>query len=171
MSFLRDLFAQVFSNGARIDAQRYCVYNGFLGLLLLAGAFALRLSGPLGPIGAGAFSLVIVAALVLAAALVVPSTRPGLVPTLLATQGVVIVAMTLGFAFASVFWALGGTTTRAFKYLPGLIVVAMTYGSTLWADYGPARARPRPWRLAGFITGIALEAAVGALVVGALVAT
>jgi hypothetical protein len=33
-------------------------------------------------------------------------------------------------------------------------------------DFGPARARPRPWHLAGFIAGVALEAVVAALVVG-----
>jgi hypothetical protein len=52
--------------------------------------------------------------------------------------------------------------------LPGLIVARATYGAALWADFGPARPRPRPLRLAGFIAGVALEAVVAALVVGVL---
>jgi hypothetical protein len=46
--------------------------------------------------------------------------------------------------------------------------VGATYGAALFADFGPARARPRPWRLAGFITGSALEIVVAVLVVGAV---
>lgn len=168
MAFLSDLFAQVFSDGARLDAERYCTYNGWLGLLLLAGAFILRFSGPPDPLGVGGFVLAVAGAVALLAALVVRSTAPRFVPTVLAMQGVVIVALTLAFALNSVFWALGSTATRAFRYLPGLLLVGATYGSALWADQGPARARPRPWRLAGFLAGLALEAVVGAFVVRAL---
>jgi hypothetical protein len=161
--FLSDLFAQLFSDRSRSDAGRYRGYNGILGLLLLAGAFVLRLSGPPNPLGRVGFALVIGSAAILLAALVVPLTRPPLVPSLLAAHGVVIIALTFGFALACAAWALGTPATRAFRYLPGLIVVGTTYGAALWADFGPARARPRPWRLAGFITGIALELVVAAL--------
>jgi hypothetical protein len=165
-SFLRDLFAQLFSAGARIDSARCCAYSAFLGLLLLIGALALRLAGPSDPLGGLGFMVVVTSAVVLLAALVVPVVRPRLVPTLLAVQGVVIVALSAGFALACAVWALGTPATGSFRYLPGVIVVGVTYGAALWADFGPARAHPRPWRLAGFIAGVALEAAVAALVVG-----
>jgi hypothetical protein len=165
---LRDLFAQVFSDGARIDARRCCSYNGFLGLLIFVGALALRLSGPPDPLGGRGLALVVASAVVLLPALVVPLIRPPLVPALLAAQGVVVVALTVGLALACAAWALGTPATNTFRYLPGLIVVGTTYGSALWADFGPARARPRPWRLAGLIAGIAIEGVVATLVVAAL---
>lgn len=167
-SFLADLFAQLFSAAARIDAGRCCAYNSFLGLLLLGGAFVLRLSGPPDLLGRFGFAFVVASAAVLLAALIVPVTRPRLVPALLAAQGAVVIALTVGFALACAAWALGRPSTRAFRYLPGLIVVGATYGAALCADFGPARARPRPWRLVGFIAGIALEVVVAALVVGAV---
>jgi hypothetical protein len=167
-SFLLDLFAQLFTARSRIDAGRCCAYNGFLGLLLLGGALALRLAGPPDLLGGGGFALVVASAAVLIAAFVVPVTRPRLVPALLAAQGLVIVTLTVGFALACTAWALASPATGAFKYLPGLIVVGTTYGAALWADFGPARARPRRWRLAGFITGTALEMVVAALVVRAV---
>ena len=43
-----------------------------------------------------------------------------------------------------------------------------TYGATLWADSGRPIARPRRWRLAGFVAGIVLELLVAALLVAAL---
>jgi hypothetical protein len=167
-SFLTDLIAQVFSDRAHIDAERYCSYNGFLGLLLLLGAFAFRLSGPPAALAGPSFAFVVASALVLIAALLVPLLRPGLVPALLAVQGMVIVALTLGFAVACAAWAIGTPATHGFRYMPGIIGVGATYGAALWADFGPPRARPRPWRLAGFIAGIVLEVVVGALLLVAL---
>jgi hypothetical protein len=167
VSFLTELIAQVFSDRARIDAERYCSYNGFLGLLLLGSACALRLSTPPRVLGAPSFAFVVASALVLIAALVVPLLRPGLVPALLAVQGVVIVALTFGFALACAAWAIGTPATHAFGYLPGIIALGATYGAALWADYGPPRARPRPWRLAGLIAGAVLEVLVGALLLAA----
>ena len=167
-SFMTDLIAQVFSDRAHIDAGRYCSYNGFLGLLLLGGAFALRLSGPPGALGGPGSAFVFASALVLSAALFVPPLRPGLVPALLAVQGVVIVAVTLAFALACAACAIGTPAIHAFRYMPGIIGVGATYGAALWADFGPPRARPRPWRLAGFIAGVVLEVVVGALLLVAL---
>jgi hypothetical protein len=46
--------------------------------------------------------------------------------------------------------------------------VGTTYGATLWADFGPPRARPRPWRLSGFLAGVALEVVVAAMLLSAL---
>jgi hypothetical protein len=160
--------AQVFSDGARIEATRWCGYNGFFGLVLLGGALALRLSGPPELLGAGGFVFVVGCAGVLLAAFVVPLIRPRLVSALLAAQGVVIVALTLGFAGACAAWALGEPEGRAFRYLPGPIVVGLTSGAALWADFGPARARARRWRLAGAVAGLVLEAVVAVVVVGAV---
>ncbi len=160
--------AQVFSDLPRIDAARCCSYNGFLGLLILGGAFALRLSGPSDPLGGLGFALAVVSAVILIAGLVVPLARPLLIPTLLAVQGVVIVLVTLGFGLACAAWALGIRETHGFHYLPGLVVVGSTYGVALWADFGPPRERPRPWRLAGFLAGIVLEGAVAVLLAASL---
>jgi len=166
-SFTSDLMAQLFSDRARFGAERYSAYNGFLGLVLLGGAFALRTSGPPDRLGAPGFALVVASALALLAAYAVPALRPRLVPVLLAAHGLLIVALTVAFALACALWALA-TPAGGFRYLPGLIVVGMTYGAALWADFGPARARPRPWRLAGFVAGAALEVVVAVLVVRAL---
>ena len=164
-SFLNDLIAQIFSDRTRIDAERCCSYNGRLGVVLLGDALALHFSAPPDLLGGPGFALVVVAALVLLAALIVPMTRPQLVPALLALQGLVVVALTLAFALACAVWALGTPETHAFRYLPGLIGVGATYGAALWANFGPPRARPRPWRLAGFIAGVVLELAVAAFLV------
>lgn len=169
LAFLSDLFAQLFSDGARIDAERYCKYDGVLGLLLLAGAVVTRSSGPPDPLGAGGFALVVASGATLVLGLVVSALRPRWVPALLALHGALVLALTLGLAVACAFWALGPSETRAFRYLPGLIVVGTTYGAALWADHGPARARPRAWRFAGFVAGLVLEVAVGVMVVAVLV--
>jgi hypothetical protein len=162
-SFLKDLIAQIFSDRTRIDAERCCCYNGRLGVVLLGGVLALHFSAPPDLLGGPSFALVVVGALVLLAALIVPVTRPQRVPALLALQGLVVVALTLAFALACVVWALGTPESHAFRYLPGLIGVGTTYSAALWASFGPPRARPRPWRLAGLIAGVVLELAVAAL--------
>jgi len=167
-SFLNALIGQIFSDRTRIDAARCCSYNGRLGVVLLGGSLALHFSAPPDLLGGPGFVLVVAGALVLLAALVVPVTRPQLVPAMLAAQGLIIVALTFGFALACAAWAIGTPETHAFRYLPGLIGVGATYGAALWANFGPPRARPRPWRLAGFIAGIVLELVVAALLVAAL---
>jgi hypothetical protein len=167
-SFLNDLLTQVFSDRSRIDAERYCSYNGFLGLLLLAGGLALRVSGPPNPRGNFGFAIIMSSAVALIAAFIVPLARPGFVPRLLALQGLLILGLTLGFALACGAWALGHFETRSFGYLPGLITVGTMYGSAQWADFGPPRARPRPWRLAGFIMGVVLDALVAALLLASM---
>ena len=152
----------------RFDAARCCSYNGFLGLVLLGGALALRFAGPPDPLGTVGFGFVVMSAVVLTAAFVVPLTRPRLVPALLVTQGVVILALTLGFAAACVAWAFGSLQTHSFGYLPGLIAIGSTYGATLCANFGRPHARPRSWRLIGFIAGGVLEVLVAALLLAAL---
>lgn len=170
-SFLNDLIAQVFSDRVRFDVARCCSYNGFFGLVLLGGACALRLAGPPDPLGAVGFGFVVASALVLLSALVVPLMRPRLVSTLLVVQGALILALTLGFAFACAAWAIGSVETHSFRYLPGLIAVGTTYGATLCADFGRPGARPRRWRVAGFITGIVLEMLVAVLLLAGLLRT
>lgn len=167
-SFLNDLLTQIFSDRARIDAARYCSYNGFLGLLLLAGGLALQRSGSPNPLGNFGFVVVVGSAIALIAALIVPPLRPRLVPRLLALQGLIILGLTLAFAVACGAWALGFFATHSFHYLPGVITVATMYGAAQWADFGPPRARPRAWRLAGFILGVVLDAVVAALLVASM---
>lgn len=144
-SFLRDLFRQLASSAPRIDVGRWCAHNAFLGTILLGGALVLRFSAPPDVLGARGFAFVVASAGALLAAAVLPLVRPTLVPALLAADGLLVIALTVAFS----------------------ITTAMTYGSALWADFGPDRAHARPWRRAGFILGIALEAVVGALVIAA----
>jgi hypothetical protein len=165
-SFLGDLFAQLFADGTRIDAGRYCAYDAFLGFLLLGGAIVLRVSGPPDLLGAGGFAFVVASAVALLAGLVVPLVRPQRVPALLVAHGAIVLALTVAFALACAAWAVGDPATRpAFRYFPGLIVVGSTYGAALSANFGPARVRPRRWRVAGFVLGLALEVTVAVLVV------
>jgi hypothetical protein len=166
---VNDLIAQVFSDRVRFDAARCCSCNGFLGLVLLGGAFVLRFAGPPDPLGTVGFAFVVASALLLIAALVVPLLRPRLVPKLLAAQGVLILALAFAFACACAAWAIAPAKTHhTFGYLPGLIAIGSTYGATLWADFGRPIARPRRFRLAGFVAGIVLELLVAALLVAAL---
>jgi len=166
-SFLRDLFAQLWSDRPRIDAGRWCATNAFIGAILLGGAMALRFSGPPNLLGARGQAVVVASAGALLLAALLPLVRPGLVPALLAVDGLIVAGLTVGFAIACVAWARTSAGTRSFRYLPGLITAGSTYGAALWADFGPARAHPRPWRLAGFLVGLALEAVFGALVIAA----
>lgn len=169
MAFLRELFAQVFSDGARIEARRYVAYDGLLGALVLAGAVVLWGSGAAVPLGGLGFGVVFGAGLVLAAPWVVGRARPGVVAPLLAAHGAVVAALALGLGWACGSWALAPRAEGSFRYLPGLLLVGMTYGGALWADFGPWRGRPRPWRLAGFVAGLALEGVVAVLVIRALI--
>lgn len=167
-SFSSDLLAGVFSDRVRFDAARCCSYNGFLGLVLLAGTFVTRFAGPPDPLGTLGFGLVFASALVLIAAFVVPLTRPRLVLALLAAQGVVILALSLGLALGAAAWSVGKLEAHSFKYLPGPIAVGTTYGATLWADFGRPRARPRRLRLAGFVLGVVLEVSIAGLLIAKL---
>ena len=167
-SFLGDLLAGVFSDRVRFDAARCCSYNGFFGLVLLVGAFAVRFAGPPDPLGTAGFGFVVASALVLTAALVGPLMRPRLTDALLIAQGVVILTLSLGFALGCAAWAIGSVQGHSFRYMPGLIAIGATYGATLCTDFGPARAHGRRWRCAGFIAGSALEVVVAALLIAAL---
>ena len=166
--FLRDRLGQVFSPGGRLDAGRCCAANAFLGVVVLGGALALRLSGPPDPLGGGRFAFAVAGGAVLLAALVVPLVRPRFVPALLAAHGAIVVALAIAFALACAAWALEAPAERSFRYLPGLIVVGVAYGAALWADFGPGLAHPRRWRCAGFVAGAVVEAVVAALVARAV---
>lgn len=166
-SFLKDLFGQVAAEHPRIDAGRWCAYNAFVGTILLGGALVLRLSGPPDPLGPRAFVLVATSALGLILAAIVPLLRPGLVPAVLAADGVLVIALTLAFAFACLYWARHAAPLRSFRYLPGLIATGTTYGAALWADFGPVRAHARRWRQSGFVVGVMLDAIIGVFVIAA----
>jgi hypothetical protein len=143
-TLLNDLFRQLASDSPRIDAGQWCAHNAFVGTILLGGALLLRFSGP-------PYLLV----------------RPALVPALLATDGIAVLALTIAFSIACIGWARHSAGIRSFRYLPGLITTGATYGAALWSDFGPSRANPRRWRQAGFVIGIALGLVVGAVVIPA----
>jgi hypothetical protein len=165
-SFLKDLFGQLASDVPRIDAGRWCAHNAFVGMILIGGAFVLRFSGPPHQLGPRGFALVLGAGIALVAAAIVPLVRPALVPAVLAADGLVVLALTAAFAVACLSWTRETAPRGSFRYLPGFITTAATYGGALWADFGPSRARPRRWRLAGLVLGIALDAVVGVMVIG-----
>lgn len=160
--FVGDLFARVFSDGARLDPGRCCAYNAFLGFLLVGGVAALRLSAPPYLLGTTASVLVGASGAFLFGALIVPYAWPRGVSILLAAQGALIVSLVFGFSVACAVWALH-SSTQTFRYLPGLIVVGATYGGTLWADFGPCR-KARLWRFAAFVLGVVVELIVATLV-------
>jgi len=168
-SVLKDLFGQLASDTPRIDAGRWCAHNAFVGMILFGGALVLRFSGGTDLLGTHSFALVLAAASALLVAAIVPLARPAMVPLVLALDGVLIVALTVAFALACVWWTRQPAPRPSFGYLPGLITTGATYGAALWADFGPSRAHPRRWRLAGFVVGVALDATVAALVIAAAV--
>jgi len=167
-SFLKDLFGQLASDTPRIDAGRWCAHNAFVGTILVGGAFVLRFSGPPDPLGARGFALVLGAGIALFVAAIVPLVRSALVPAVLAADGLVVIVLTLAFAIACVSWTREAAPRGSFRYLPGVVTTAATYGGALWADFGPRRAHPRRWRLAAFVLGVGLDAVVGLLVLGAV---
>lgn len=168
-SFLTDLFRQATAGEPRIDAGRWCAHNAFVGTILLGGGLVLRVAGPPDPLGAAGFAFLIATSVALIAAAIVPLVRPGLVQVVLALDGVLVTVLTVAFAAACMRWGLEASATRSFRYLPGLITTAATYGASQWADFGPVRAHARRWRLAGFLTGVALDLVVAVVVIAAAI--
>jgi hypothetical protein len=166
--FLKDLFGQLWSDRPRIDAGRWCAHNAFVGMILIGGAFVLRFSGPPEQLGPRGFALVLSAGIALFVAAIAPLVQPALVRAVLAADGLVVIALTAAFAVACVSWTRETSPRGSFRYLPGFITTAATYGGALWADFGLSRAHPQRWRLAGFVLGVALDAVIGVLVIGAV---
>ncbi len=161
-SFARDLLAQVFSDKSHIDAGRYCAYNGFLGVIILGAAIVLEVSGSPPALGIWGVALVALSGMALMTALVMPLAWPGRVPKLLAVHGALVLVLTAAFAISCARWALLASPRPSFRYLPGLIVVGVTYGTAQWAEIR-SHGR-RAWRFRGFVAGVVAETVVAALV-------
>lgn len=156
---LGDLVAQVFSERDLIDAGTYAAYNIFVGLILIGAAVLVLVEPHLGPI-ALAVALGI-AGLAMVAALPVAFLWPRAISGLLGAHGVLFILLALSLAGDSIRWALLAPPLSSFRYLPGLIVVALTYGGLQVAIFGPRVANARRIRIASLTIGVLAELAVG----------
>jgi hypothetical protein len=159
LASVTELFAQVFSAREIISPGRYCAYNAFAGVILLAAAILVGIEPGLGTAtGAGALGSV---AVVMLSAIPVALFRPLAVPALLVLQGSLFILLGLALAADSVRWALFAPPFRPFRYAPGLALVMVTYGALQTAGFGPWAGRARSLRIAGLIAGILCELLVG----------
>jgi hypothetical protein len=152
--WLGDLVRQVFSDQELISPGRYCAYNAFAGVVLVAAAVLMQLEPRFGsprmalPIG--------LVALVLLSAIPVAWGRPRAVPKLLILHGALFVLLGLAFAAESVRWAFFAPAPSPFRYAPGLSLAGLTYGALQVAGFGDW-AKPRRLRIAGLTAGVICE--------------
>jgi hypothetical protein len=155
---LRELVAQVFSERELIDPGTYAAYNIFVGLILVGAAVLVLVEPRVGPI-ALAVALGI-AGLTMVAALPVAYLLPRATIGLLCAHGVLFILLALSLAGESIRWALLAPPLSSFRYLPGLIVAALTYGGLQVAVFGPRWANARRIRVASLTIGVLAELAV-----------
>jgi hypothetical protein len=153
-----DLVAQVFSKRELVAAGTYAAYNIFAGIILIGFAALVLVEPRLGPatlaIAIGAAGLGMVSMLPVA------YLWPRVATKLLFGHGVLFVLLALSFAADSVRWALQAPPLAAFRYIPGLVVVPLTYGALQVAAFGPRIANARRIRIAGLIAGALAEMVV-----------
>jgi hypothetical protein len=159
LALLGDLAAQVFSERELVAAGTYAAYNIFVGLILVGAAVLVLVEPRLGPV---ALAVAIGATgLVMVSALPVVYLWPRAMSTLLCGHGVLFILLALSLAGDSIRWALQAPPSAPFRYLPGLIVVPLTYGGLQVAAFGPRLANARRIRIAALIAGALAELAVG----------
>jgi hypothetical protein len=158
LDWVKDLFAQVFADREIIGPGQYCAYNAFVGVILLLFA-VLSWVEPRGAPGIdvpllGGGGLILVAGVALAL------LRPAVAVRFLAVHGVVIVVLAAWLWADSMKHVLSPGPLVNFKYLPGPILVATSYGALQIAAFGPWPRRARLVRLGGFVVGLLLELAM-----------
>ncbi len=159
--WLADLVAQIGADRDLIGPGRYAAYNLLIGLAL-AGVGAIILIEPgHGPAWAGA-ALGALGGL-LCVGVLAARFFTGALDRLLVAQGTALVALGFGLAAGSLVWALRAPPHAPFRYLPGLALVPLVYGTLQIAAFGGWRPEVgRRLRRAALWVGVACEIAVAA---------
>lgn len=163
-AWARELLREVWTETPSIPPGRYCAYNAFLGLILSGLAFVMWIdrwpvigstlnAGALGAIG-----------IVLLSGIGLALLWPAAVTRMLVVHGVLILILTLGFLGSGIEWALA-PRAASFRYLPGPVLMGMSYGALQVAEFGPWSRHSKRLRVAGFIAGICGELVFAACVV------
>src|SRR5207247_1627233 len=132
--WLVDIVRQVFSDREIIAPGRYCAYNAFAGLILLAAAILMwvepRFGSPRGGVGAA------VAGMLLVSSVPVVLVRPSAVAKLLFTHGVLFILLGVWFAADAVRWAVGAPPHGPFRYATGIAITLIPYGGLTVDGFG-----------------------------------
>jgi hypothetical protein len=159
-----ELLREVWTDTPSIPSGRYCAYNAFLGLILTGVAFGMWIDG--GPVlgsalNAGALSAI---GVVLLSGIAVALLWPAAVRRMLVVHGALILILTLGLLDSGIEWALA-SRGASFRYVPGPVLMGMSYGALQVAEFGPWSHHSKRLRVAGFLAGIGGELVFAACVV------
>ena len=168
--WLSELAAQVHADRDLIGPARYTAYNFFLGLILI-GVGAIILVEP-GHGSAAAGAALGALGILLCAGVPVARFRTAALEHLLVAQGLALVVLSLGLAAGSLLWALRAPPHAPFRYLPGMILVPLVYGTLQIATFGGWRPEVnRRLRRTALFAGAACEIALAAGLIIHLVRT
>jgi hypothetical protein len=159
----RELLREVFADQPGIPPGRYCAYNAFVGLILVAFAVVLWVDPRPGRDSPADVGFIGVVGVILLSGIAVALWRPAATSWLLAVHGALIVLLTLWLLGTGIRAALTSPLT-SFRYLPGPVLIGMSYGMLQVAQFGPWRRQSKGLRRAGFVAGIAGEVAFAACV-------
>lgn len=157
--WLTELSAQINADRDLIGAARYTAYNFLIGLILLGLGAVILVEPGHGRAAAGA-ALCAIGAL-LCAGVPVAKFRTGALERLLVAQGTALVVMSLIVGAGSLAWALRAPPHAPFRYLPGMILVPLVYGTLQVATFGGWRPEVgRRLRRAALLVGVTCELAL-----------
>ncbi len=164
LGWLAELVAQINADHDLIGPGRYVSYNFLIGLILM-GVAAIMLVEPGHGSASGAGGLGVIGVL-LCAGVPVARFRPGAVYRVLVAQGTALVVLSLILAAGTVLWALRAPPHAPFRYMPGLTLVLLVYGTLQIAAYRGGRAvLERRLRRAALFVGVVCEIVVAASLV------
>lgn len=148
---LTSIFEQVFSNETLIAPKQYLTANAIAGVVLALWGAALALEARSG--GAA----LLVAGIAIVALVVSSAAREAWAATALCIQGAVLAVLGVGLAADTMRWAATAPPHATFRYVPGVIAIAITYGMLQIAAFGGSAKRAPTLRIAGLVSGAVLE--------------
>ena len=155
---------QLWSDRSLVTSAQYCVYDAFIGLILLAVAMVILVEPRVATAGhaavCGAIGLILLVGPWLA------KRRPAMLPRLLALDGALLTGLGLWLAGDSVVWALRAPAHSPFRYAPGMFLLPVAYGALQLIDPDDASTaaiqRRRLLRRLGLLVGVVGELTVAA---------
>jgi hypothetical protein len=160
------IFDQVFSDQELIAPKQYLTVNLVAGLILVLWGLALVLEPAR---RSPATVALLVSGGLLVGLVLLGMARNELVGRSLLVQGAIVSALGVFLAVDTIQWAVTAPPHAMFRYMPGAIAIAITYGVLQIAAFGTRRPLTSTVRIAGLISGGLLElVAAGFVVVRAL---